>query len=277
MYGYIYITTNLINGKKYIGQHKAKKRLSKVYKGSGILIKKAFEKYGSENFTCELIEWCNSKEELNDREIFWIDHYNAVEDPNFYNCNCGGQGGNVNDWLAPENLESWKMKIKEDHRIHQKGVRMADRVKDTDKYLENLERKKQNSKLNPLCWYNNGSENIYIKKDQPVPEGFVAGRIQTRVWYTNGVDNIYIDINKQEIPEGYYKGRVMPELVGRTLSEESRAKMRASWDKEKHKLSDEARKIKSEKLSKANKGKPKSKETIEKIKESKRRNKEKQN
>ena len=77
MYGYIYITTNLINGKKYIGQHKAKKRLSVVYKGSGILIKKALEKYGSENFTCELIEWCNSKEALNDREIFWIDYYDS--------------------------------------------------------------------------------------------------------------------------------------------------------------------------------------------------------
>lgn len=35
MYGYIYKTTNLINGKIYIGQHKANKFLGQSYLGSG--------------------------------------------------------------------------------------------------------------------------------------------------------------------------------------------------------------------------------------------------
>ena len=34
MYGYIYITTNLINGMKYIGKHKAS-MFDPAYKGSG--------------------------------------------------------------------------------------------------------------------------------------------------------------------------------------------------------------------------------------------------
>lgn len=46
MYGYIYLTTNLINNKKYIGQHKATK-FSESYKGSGSFITKAFKKYGN--------------------------------------------------------------------------------------------------------------------------------------------------------------------------------------------------------------------------------------
>lgn len=37
MYGYIYITTNLINGKRYIGQKKAKNFLAEGYLGSGKL------------------------------------------------------------------------------------------------------------------------------------------------------------------------------------------------------------------------------------------------
>lgn len=39
---YIYRTTNLINGKTYIGQHNTKDIMNDQYKGSGKLIKKAF-------------------------------------------------------------------------------------------------------------------------------------------------------------------------------------------------------------------------------------------
>lgn len=42
-YGFIYITTNLINGKKYIGQ---KKGYNDTYLGSGKILKLAIKKYG---------------------------------------------------------------------------------------------------------------------------------------------------------------------------------------------------------------------------------------
>lgn len=84
MYGYIYITTNLINGHKYIGQHKSSKFDSK-YIGSGKRLLYAVFKYGRENFITELVEAFNSAQELNNAEIYYINKYNAVEDPNFYN------------------------------------------------------------------------------------------------------------------------------------------------------------------------------------------------
>ena len=43
----IYKTTNLINGKIYIGMSKNKKE---NYLGSGIYLKYAIDKYGKENF-----------------------------------------------------------------------------------------------------------------------------------------------------------------------------------------------------------------------------------
>ena len=51
-YGYIYITENLINGKKYIGKAKYKNESYKNtnYLGSGKLITAAIKKYGRENF-----------------------------------------------------------------------------------------------------------------------------------------------------------------------------------------------------------------------------------
>lgn len=89
MYGYIYKTTNLINGKVYIGQHKSK-RFDRNYYGSGILIAEAIKKYGKENFKIELVEECNSKEELNDAEIYWIKKFDAVNNDNYYNIALGG-------------------------------------------------------------------------------------------------------------------------------------------------------------------------------------------
>ena len=49
---YIYLTTNLINGKQYIGQHKGE--LNDSYLGSGTNISKAINKYGKEK-VCEAL------------------------------------------------------------------------------------------------------------------------------------------------------------------------------------------------------------------------------
>lgn len=93
MYGYIYETTNLINGKKYIGQHKSEK-FDRNYYGSGKILKQAIDKYKFENFSVKLIEKCNSQEELNEREIYWIAYYNAAKDENYYNIGAGGTSWN---------------------------------------------------------------------------------------------------------------------------------------------------------------------------------------
>lgn len=96
MYGFIYITTNHINGKRYIGQKKYDKQgYWKEYLGSGIILAKAIEKYGRDNFSKEIIEECESKEKLNDREKYWISYYDAVNSDNFYNLTLGGDGGNT--------------------------------------------------------------------------------------------------------------------------------------------------------------------------------------
>ena len=80
MYGFIYITTNHINGKQYIGQRKYdKKEKWKNYLGSGIILTRAIEKYGKENFSKKIIEECETKEQLNQKEKYWISYYNAVE------------------------------------------------------------------------------------------------------------------------------------------------------------------------------------------------------
>lgn len=92
MYGYIYKTTNLINGKIYIGQHHASV-FDAIYKGSGVRLHEAFGKYGWENFSVELIEECQSKKELDEREKFWIAKLNTRNRDIGYNLSEGGERG----------------------------------------------------------------------------------------------------------------------------------------------------------------------------------------
>lgn len=86
----VYKTTNLLNGKFYVGQDS---KNDPKYLGSGLLLKKAIEKYGEENFIKEILEECKTKEELNEREIYWISETKAKDLG--YNIADGGHGGNT--------------------------------------------------------------------------------------------------------------------------------------------------------------------------------------
>ena len=86
----IYKTTNLINGKYYVGKDE---KNNPEYLGSGLLLNKAIKKYGRENFKKEILETCVDRKELNEREIHWIKKLKAVSIG--YNIAEGGSGGNT--------------------------------------------------------------------------------------------------------------------------------------------------------------------------------------
>ncbi len=90
---FVYETTNLINGKKYRGIHKTK-NLNDGYIGSGIVFENAVKKYCKENFQRKILEFCNSYEELLEKEKFYVD-INWVKDKNNYNIKTGGQSSGI--------------------------------------------------------------------------------------------------------------------------------------------------------------------------------------
>ena len=85
----IYKTTNLVNGKIYVGQHTGK---NPNYLGSGTIISNAIKKHGRENFTRITLQECTTQEELNKIETFWIDKLNARNRKFGYNIQRGGNG-----------------------------------------------------------------------------------------------------------------------------------------------------------------------------------------
>lgn len=93
----IYKTTNLINGKFYVGKDERNKP---DYLGSGIKLQRAIKKYGKENFIKETLEVCSTREELIEREKYWITETKAQKLG--YNIADGGWGGNT---MCEENKE----------------------------------------------------------------------------------------------------------------------------------------------------------------------------
>ena len=85
----IYKTTNLLNGKIYIGKTK-KNKLS--YLGSGIVLSMAIKKYGKEHFKKEIIDTAKTYKELNNKEKYWIAFYKSCDRNVGYNRSKGGDG-----------------------------------------------------------------------------------------------------------------------------------------------------------------------------------------
>lgn len=105
---FIYVITNQINNKKYVGQ--TTKTIEKRFKGhirasknlkNNFIIYQAFRKHGIENFIIELLDTANNKIELNEKEVFWISKLQTFGTLG-YNMT---PGGNFRGEITPETIE----------------------------------------------------------------------------------------------------------------------------------------------------------------------------
>lgn len=103
LYGFIYITTNLVNGRLYVGQKKIRSGWE-TYLGSGDALKKAIQKYGRENFERKIIDIAFSVNELNYLENLYTRMFNAVDSRKWYNICYGGINGAANHQKKPVKL-----------------------------------------------------------------------------------------------------------------------------------------------------------------------------
>lgn len=121
MYGYIYKVTNLINDKIYIGK-KELPNFDPTYYGSGVIVKQAIKKYGIDNFKLEVIDWCESADDLNSKEIYWIEQYKSQDRTLGYNIAFGGNGGNTLQYRSEESNLLRNQKISETLKGHTESI-----------------------------------------------------------------------------------------------------------------------------------------------------------
>jgi hypothetical protein len=203
---FIYKTTNLLNNKFYIGMHSTS-NLKDGYLGSGKSLRYAIRKYGEKSFKIEIIEWCENREKLiqREKEIITEEYVNNV---NCYNMKPGGAGGfndqkhqfkcsqaaglkhrerMLNDSEYREKLT--KKTSESNARGHKNGIRKSIQhyyswrgKKHNLETIEKIKLSKQgqgmgkkNSQFGSQ-WITNGEENKKIKSMEIIPSGWRLGR-----------------------------------------------------------------------------------------------------
>lgn len=197
MYGYIYLTTNLINGKIYVGKKKSEKFLNERYLGSGLIIHNAINKYGKDNFKVELLKWCNSEEELNYEEIKYIAKFNARDPDIGYNILKGGNGGSITAnhiWINNGESEILVNEL-------------------TDEYINNnyvkgrLKSNKSSLALKGRIWINNGDKQYQIHEEDLINyPGYVRGMLDRGdQWRSNLSNRIVSEETREKIKKSRKK------------------------------------------------------------------------
>ena len=228
MYGYVYLTTNNVNGKQYIGQKKSDVFLENKYLGSGKILKQAIKKDGKENFTVQLLEACDTKEELNDKEIYWILYYDAVNSENFYNLATGGNFGFNGSMLSEESRR--KIGAKNSiHRINYNKTRNYRHSEETKQKISNTCKSKRdifaksikgkvhikNVKLNKCLFVYPEDVPKYLEQGYELGvlnngAGHNKGEIGKRKWINNGTKDKQVLCEKVDeyLSNGWVLGRL---------------------------------------------------------------------
>jgi group I intron endonuclease len=141
----IYKITNLVNGKIYVGKDAVN---NPKYLGSGLILENAVRKYGVDNFKKEILEECNSLEELSQRESFWINKLNSTNRKIGYNITNGGEGG---DTFSNQSNER-KKEILEKRSISSRDI------------FSSEEYRKKLSVASKKLWKNPKHKSLIIKK-----------------------------------------------------------------------------------------------------------------
>lgn len=101
---FIYITTNNLNGKRYVGSHEGE--IDDSYLGSGKFLLRTIKKYGRENFQRQILEICDKEKNLLLEEKY-INELNTLQ-PNGYNIS--PKGGHQSNHSISESTKE-KMSI----------------------------------------------------------------------------------------------------------------------------------------------------------------------
>ena len=205
---FIYRTTNLINGRYYLGMHSTN-RLDDGYLGSGKRLYYELNKYGRDNFKFEILEQFDSREQLVQAEIDLITEQD-VKDPNCLNLKQGGSGGfteqnKVKGRLAankarlellekdPQFREKYSQAIKQGQKKAREMGKKFSNIREHYSWKgkkhkpETLEKMRNTRKERDLgkglsnsqygtCWITNEAENKKINKKDTIPEGWRLGR-----------------------------------------------------------------------------------------------------
>jgi len=161
---FVYLTTNLVNGKQYVGDHSSD-NLNDGYLGSGTAIIRAIKKYRKNNFRREILEEFGSKKDAFNSQEKYIKKFDTLV-PNGYNISPSGGvhwGGVHSDQTKKQISESQKNMPEERKKrmseIH-KGMKHSEStiIKMKNKVFSKEYRKKLSNANSERIWTEESKE-----------------------------------------------------------------------------------------------------------------------
>lgn len=195
-YHFTYKTTNLINKRYYLGMHSTN-NLNDDYVGSGKRLWYEIRKYGKENFKIEILNYYNSREELQSKEKELIT-LQEIAKKECMNLKVGGIGG-----FPPNAKVSFKEKLKDPEY-------KANFIKKT-KCIEKLKKAREEGKIVKNTFLGKKHSEETKQKMSEIKKGKGKGKNNSQyntMWITNGKENKKIKIT-DKIPLHWSKGRTM--------------------------------------------------------------------
>lgn len=140
----VYKTTNILNGKFYIGVH-GTNNINDYYIGSGKILKEAIKKYSKENFKKEILFVFDSHEEAFKKENELVNE-TLLNSELCYNCKIGGEGGTglfreKNGFYGKKHNPESLMWVKNRDQYGQKNPMYGKKQTDESKKLMSVNRK----------------------------------------------------------------------------------------------------------------------------------------
>lgn len=201
----IYKTTNLINGKIYIGQSIND---DPKYLGSGVFLKNAIEKHGKENFIKEIIDNTDSVDELNEKEIYWIEKYNSTDKNIGYNLCSGGKGFKIYYGKSDEQISEIHENLSKIHKEKWNNMLINMNDKDLRKLSESR------SEISKKSW--DISEEEYKEKCKRISEGLKNSDFN----FKDQLKSYWDNLDKEEIDKINQKRNSSNSEFWKNMSEE---------------------------------------------------------
>ena len=185
------------------------------YLGSGTHLRHAIRKYGVDNFKIEILEWCDTRDKLIEREREIITE-NHVHNPNCYNLKFGGLGGGKF--------------VNKEHQFkcsQAAGLKHSERLKTDEEYRkkrstqisESNKKRHQMGEMKPIqeyySWEGKKHKPETIEKIKLSKKGQGAGESNSQYgsqWINNGIKNKKIKM-MGIIPTGWKLGRINLKLL----------------------------------------------------------------
>jgi group I intron endonuclease len=248
------IYCHIINNKRYIGytektiEARLTEHIKDSKKGSKTYFHRAIKRYGYAEIVTEKLDECTTEEEAKKKEMFYIEHYDTVN--NGYNMTIGGAGGNTKSRYSTDQLKAWGINrsklsagmnngnAKPDITKENIIKALSDYINQTNKFGQQISRKeieavlKDKLSVSSTMLRNRGIQNftelVQLVNSELVPNNHIKYNPYYRSplqkkqlskqssnwrWLTNGTNNVRIEVSKLDNfileNKNYHRGRTI--------------------------------------------------------------------